>query len=166
MKRSLMLMALAVLCQLSCSGSQPAAPSGTPSQQQLSITGLVTLGEVNPSVQLTLLSGSQDVTNSATCQSSNTSVATVSLGLVRATGVGTTTVNASYQGRTVSSQMSAIADQDCIPYDPSNVSTMPATKDPSQLLITAPDPFGRSQLSYPTADGLIDAGDLVALYRR
>jgi hypothetical protein len=71
MRRSLILMALAVLGQLSCGGSQPAAPTGT-QPQQLSITGVVTLGEVNPSVQLTLLSGAQDVTNSATWQSSNT----------------------------------------------------------------------------------------------
>jgi hypothetical protein len=42
---------------------------------------------------------------------------------------------------------------------------MPAPKDPTQLIITAPDPFGRAQL-LSSADGLIDAGNLVALYRR
>jgi hypothetical protein len=43
---------------------------------------------------------------------------------------------------------------------------VPALKDPTQLIITAPDPFGRAQLLSPSSDGLIDAGNLVALYRR
>jgi Big-like domain-containing protein len=165
MKRSSVVVALVALGQLSCSGSQPTAP--TSSTQPLSITGVVTLGEVHPSVQLTLSSGNQDVTNSATWLSSNTSVATVSSGLVRATGLGTTTISAAYKGQTVSSAMSTVPDQDCIPYDPTNVSAIPDRLDPTAEDITSPVPslpgfFGL----LAGADNPTDAKNLVALFQR
>lgn len=163
MKRSSVFVALTALGQMSCGGSQPAAPSQL---ESFSITGVVTLGEVHPSVQLTLRSGGDDITNAATWQSSDPSVATVSSGLVRATGLGTTTISATYNSHTVSSMMTSAPDQDCIPYDPTNVSTLPNPNDPTVVAITAPLPSGALSVFSPAADNPANAANLVALYRR
>jgi hypothetical protein len=128
--------------------------------------GAVTLGEVVPSVQLTLTSGGADVTNAATWQSSNPAVATVSSGLVRAAGLGTTTISAAYKGQTASSTMSVAPDQDCIPYDPSNVSLFTNPTDPTVFAVTAPVPGAGAALFFPDAGNAADAANLVALYRR
>jgi len=163
MKRSSAFVALAAVGKLSCGGSPPAAPTGTQAQQ-LTVSGVVALGEVHPSVQLTLNSGGQDVTNPATWQSSNTSVATVSFGLVKATGLGTTTITTTYKTQTLSFEMSVAPDQDCIPYDPSNVSAAANRNDATVSDITAPVPGGPGLLA--VADNPGDAANLVALFQR
>jgi hypothetical protein len=135
---------------------------------QLSITGAVTLGETHPSVQLTLMSGVQDVTNSATWQSSNSAVATVSFGLVRAIALGTATITATYNAQTVSTSMTAAADQDCIPYDGPDASLEQNTHDvPPSWTVISPLPGGGGLLeALAGADSLPDANNLLALFRR
>jgi hypothetical protein len=152
---------------MSCGGGQPAAPTSTQAQQ-LTVIGVVTLGELNPSAQLHLLSGNTEVSHSATWQSSNPSVATVFFGLVNATGLGTTTITASYQNQTDSFMMSVAPDQDCIRYDSSNVSMMTDAGDPTIQDITAPVPGvpagDLGLLAF--ADNQTDAVNLVALFQR
>ncbi len=162
MRRSSVAVALLALGQLSCGGSsQPTAPTNS-----LSLRGVVTLGDVVPSVQLSLASGGNDVSSAATWQSSTPTVATVSPGgLVRAAGLGTTTISAVYQGQTASAMMSVAPDQDCIPYDPTNVGTLASPSDPTIALVTAPvPPIGSAVFSAAATPS--DAANLVALYRQ
>ncbi len=167
MRRSSVFVLLAALGQLSCGGSQPTAPTSNTQPSQLSISGAVTLGEIHPSVQLTLLSGVQDVTNSATWQSSNPAVATVSFGLVRAVALGTATIQATYNAQTVSTSMTVAADQDCIPYDGSNVSYEQNTRDvPPSWTLISPLPGGGLLEALVGADSVSDANNLQALFRR
>jgi hypothetical protein len=162
MRRTSVFVILGALGLISCGGSQPAAP--TSQSSNLALRGAVTLGEVVPSVQLTLTDGGADVTNSGTWQSSNTAVATVSSGLVRAAGPGATTISAAYKSQTVSSSITVAPDQDCVPYDPSTVSTRPNPQDSTAVAVTASTSAGTAIFSL--AGTPTDVTNLVALYRR
>jgi hypothetical protein len=126
--------------------------------------GAVTLGEVVPSVQLTVTSRGADVTNASTWLSSNPAVATVSSGLARAASLGTTTISAAYNGQTVSSSITVAPDQDCIPYDPTSVATLPNPQDPTVVAVTASTSIGTAIFS--AGANPTDVTNLVALYRR
>ena len=101
----------------------------------MTLTGVATLGEVVQNVQLTLLSGTTSVTNTATWQSSNTAIATVTFGLVRATGPGTAfdlgDVSAADRG---GASARSARDQDCAPYDFAHLALFQETSDASAVV--------------------------------
>jgi hypothetical protein len=114
---------------------------------------------------LSLLVGTQDVTNSAQWHSSDATIATVAAGLVRATGPGTATVSATYQSKTVSTPLTVAADTDCSDFDPSALGMIQITQDvPPSWAITTPFQGGFELLA--GADTLSDANRLLALFQR
>jgi hypothetical protein len=112
------------------------------------------------------MSGTQDLTGVATWQSSNSTVATVSGGLVRAIAPGAVTISAQSQQQTASAQLTVAQDDDCLPYDSANLSIFENTNDqPSpSWTITAPYQSGYALLA--GADTLTDANNLLAVYQR
>lgn len=102
--RSRLLLLTLVGPLVACSGS-PATPSTATTTTAVTVKGTAALATSNPTSQLTATAtlstgATQDVTASAVWQSSATSVATVSTaGLVTGLGTGTTTITATYQGK-------------------------------------------------------------------
>jgi len=99
-----------LMAAMACGGSSSPSPTtptpSTPTTSSIAVTGTASLAAIAQTSQLTatatLSNGTtQDVTALASWSSSNPAVATVSAtGLVKATGLGTTTISAPYQGKT------------------------------------------------------------------
>ncbi len=94
---------LAATLPLACGSNSPAAPSG-PAVASITVSGsnALTVGSTAAMTAKAMQSdgSSQDVTASATWQSSNTAVATVSAGQVRGLSPGTAVISAALGGRT------------------------------------------------------------------
>lgn len=155
----------AQIAQLSCNGTQPTAPSSP----QLSITGSKTLGELTPTVQLSLFqsgsSGANNVTNQAAWQSSNVAIATVSAaGLVQAVAPGNTTITGTYQGKTASTPLTVATDDDCISYSPP-IAVFPNTADTPESWV-AGSGSSSAHLDLGLGDTLVDANNMVAVLQR
>lgn len=170
MKRSSVAITLVALGQLSCGGSSPSAPTTTttlPTAATPVISGVTTLSEATPTAQLRLIAGTQDLTGVAAWQSSNTSVATIASGLVRAVAPGVVTITAQYQQQAnVSATMSVAQDSDCLAYAASGVAIQEDTSfTPPAWNITAP--YGAFGFVYiGLGDTLTDANNLLALFQR
>lgn len=167
MRRSSVFVALAVLGQFSCGGSQPTSPTSTANTQsgQALITGTTALDEGHQSSQLSLMEGTKDITNLATWRSADSTVATVSSGLVRAMSVGTTQISAVYLSQNATTSVTVTADEDCIPYDTANLGMIQNTNDtPPSWTITAPYLVGFQFLA--SADTQPEATNLLALFQR
>jgi hypothetical protein len=157
---------LAILCQFSCGGSPATTPTPAPSGP-LTLGGAIPLGEQQQTVQLPLVMGTLDVSHSATWQSSDVTVATVSGGYVQAVGLGTVTISASYLNQTASTSITVVPDENCDQYEPTNATLfenaneMPPSWSVEALSLT----HGLLEL-YVAGSDMTDANNLLALFQR
>jgi hypothetical protein len=95
---------------LACGAMAAAAcGSSTAPTPVLIVTGSLQLHQIGETSQLRASEGGTDVTDRAVWQSASTAVATVSGGLVTATGFGSTRVSATYQGATGSTAIQVVS---------------------------------------------------------
>ena len=98
--------AAAMTISAACTGT-PTLPSTTISTMSISGAppGVGTSAQYIASIVSATSTSSQDVTSLATWTSSDTTIATVSRGLVTGVKAGTATITATYNGSTVSQQV-------------------------------------------------------------